>query len=287
MLTISFLQAKKEELKKQGKYLTKAQKEAHEKQRIRNEQLLQSGVKVAALAVEGEEKAEGEEAAPVVEKKKKVVYDNRRKKVPAADKEKPVKAEEVLPETPVTPTAETEATAKSASPEPASVSTPPDDEPAKASWEESSDEEVKAAWDDESEDEETKAAKAKAKAEKEAAKEAAKKEAEKKAESSEEEDESEEESEDESEKEGENEKPAVNGGFLFQHCLCWQVLIVLYRQSCARKTAGKGTNICQTHSSKRRQGSGSVRFRGRCEPRTSISHFCRSGSRRRRQDQAS
>ena len=58
---------KKEQLKKEGKLMTPAQREAHRRNELKREQMLAAGVKVAGL---GEEPAE----------KKKPVYDNKKKK---------------------------------------------------------------------------------------------------------------------------------------------------------------------------------------------------------------
>ena len=61
---------KKEQLKKEGKLLTPAQKEAIRRNEIKRQQMLESGVKVAGLAEEGAEKPM-EKKKPMYEKKKK------------------------------------------------------------------------------------------------------------------------------------------------------------------------------------------------------------------------
>ncbi|ORZ35581.1 hypothetical protein BCR44DRAFT_1433804 [Catenaria anguillulae PL171] len=74
---------KREQLRKEGKLLTKAQKEAQQRAALKLQQLIEAGVVVPAL----QEKQAGEAgAAQDAPKKKKIVYENKKKKkpVPAA-----------------------------------------------------------------------------------------------------------------------------------------------------------------------------------------------------------
>ncbi|KNC96910.1 translation initiation factor aIF-2 [Spizellomyces punctatus DAOM BR117] len=176
---------KKEELKKQGKYLTPAQKAAQAQQKARLEAMIAAGMKVEALDTENVE---------ADKKPKRVVYTNRKKKQPTKA-EQPVKVEAPKPEEPekenkkeegkreqqrIEKKAEEDAAAVAAAEEAARVlavmqSTMKegikeswDDESdgdVKDSWDQSSDEEtVKDSWDQESDEEDKKVAAKPAKA---------------------------------------------------------------------------------------------------------------------------
>lgn len=81
MLTLLYNQLKKEQLRKEGKLLTKAQKEAQRLAKLRHEQLLASGnVRVQALEDDGN-------------KPKKVVYGNKKKKGPTKEEQEKKKQE--------------------------------------------------------------------------------------------------------------------------------------------------------------------------------------------------
>ncbi|KAI9318155.1 hypothetical protein BX666DRAFT_1856559 [Dichotomocladium elegans] len=69
--------AKKEQLKQEGKYLTKAQKEAQRRAKLRTEQLLASGhIKIAAF----EEKEDSAESTESGQKKKRIIYESKKKR---------------------------------------------------------------------------------------------------------------------------------------------------------------------------------------------------------------
>lgn len=216
-----YQQAKKEELKKSGKYLTKAQKEAQAKAAIRNQQLLQlSGVKVAAL--EGAEGDDAESASPASAtappKKTRVVYDNKRKKGGQNKAAEPATVGSPKPSEPET-VVEMEVDAKPAPVEEKVAVTAPEVkeevEEVKESWDaESEAEEVKANWDDESEEEKPKAKAAptpKAAPPGKPAVPKNKEESDEETEEESEESEEEESEEESSEEEQENAKPAANG----------------------------------------------------------------------------
>ncbi|KAI5290122.1 hypothetical protein KEM54_002398 [Ascosphaera aggregata] len=150
---------KKEQLRREGKYLTKAQREAKERHEIQMKQLLAGGNAVVA-GLSGE----------TAEKKKGPVYDRKKRKGPkkqeedleaaakkaeaerrAAEEEKKKKEEEERKKK------EEEEEAKKA----ATVVGEGDDIP--DSWDAEADEDVKDNWDDESEDESQKKAKEEAK----------------------------------------------------------------------------------------------------------------------------
>jgi translation initiation factor 5B len=77
------VQAKKEQLRKEGKLLTKAQKEAQQRAQLRLQQMIDAGVKVEGLMnKEGESKA------------KRPVYDNRKKKKGPQSQEEIARKEE-------------------------------------------------------------------------------------------------------------------------------------------------------------------------------------------------
>ncbi|KAI8905156.1 translation initiation factor 5B [Gorgonomyces haynaldii] len=121
---------KKEELKKQGKYMTPAQKLAAQQAQQKLQALLASGsIKVEALA----EKTDG--------KPKRVVYENKKKKKPqAAEPVKEVeKAQEEVPE--------------SWEEEPKESWDQESDKEVKQAWDQESDQEVKDSWDQESDQE--------------------------------------------------------------------------------------------------------------------------------------
>jgi translation initiation factor 5B len=127
-------------LKKEGKLLTKKQKEEQKMAELRKQALLASGVQIEGLQASGS-------APPAA---KKVVYGNRKKKGPAT-KEPSSKDASPAPESrPRSPE-------PSPSPSPAPASKPEDD--AKSDWEASSDDEpeakaaVKDSWDASSEEE--------------------------------------------------------------------------------------------------------------------------------------
>ncbi len=142
------LQAKREQLKKEGKLLTKKQKEELRSAELRKQALLASGVQIEGLQQGG-----GEPRA------KKVVYDNRKKKKgpasaasgshPGTRDPSPVREEK---------RAAPEPAPASATPEP-EPATPVDDDDVKDSWDASSDEDekkgedVKDSWDASSGDE--------------------------------------------------------------------------------------------------------------------------------------
>lgn len=120
------LQAKREQLKKEGKLLTKKQKEERHMAELRKQALLASGVQIEGL------QQQGSGSAPPAGKK--VVYGNRKKKGPNAKEASP--AGSPAPES------------RPRSPEP--TPTPPP-EPVKE--EEKGDEDVKSDWDASSDEE--------------------------------------------------------------------------------------------------------------------------------------
>ncbi|KAI9138786.1 hypothetical protein BKA69DRAFT_1089282 [Paraphysoderma sedebokerense] len=143
--------AKREQLKKEGKLLTKAQKEAQQRAKLKLQQLLDQGVKVAALE-------QSQAGSP--EKKKRPIYNNRKKRgaqqqqsqAPPKTEEKQPKAEPKQEEVESTKESweesETEEQAENA------------EEDVKESWEESTEDEAdkeaadaKESWEDESESE--------------------------------------------------------------------------------------------------------------------------------------
>ncbi|KAF9057320.1 hypothetical protein BJ165DRAFT_1520712 [Panaeolus papilionaceus] len=148
--------AKRELAKKEGRLLTKKQKEEKQMAEIRKQALLASGVQIEGLQAAGA-------AQP-----KKVVYGNRKKKGPAAKESSPaVESRPRPPESAAAPSL----VAETPAPEPQAQA----NEAAKSDWEASSDEEeaklaapsgVKDTWDESSDEEEappvqTKAAPAK------------------------------------------------------------------------------------------------------------------------------
>ncbi|KAF9526273.1 hypothetical protein CPB83DRAFT_770518 [Crepidotus variabilis] len=141
--------AKKEIARKEGRLLTKKQKEEKHAAELRKQALLASGVQIEALQQSGSAPAAG----------KKVVYGNRKKKAPTTKDASP--APDSRPRTPDTLSA-------TASPAPSQAELPPatptESAGAKSDWEASTDEEdaakvqvppadVKDSWDDSSEDE--------------------------------------------------------------------------------------------------------------------------------------
>jgi translation initiation factor 5B len=182
---------KKEQLRKEGKLLTKAQREAQLRNEMRMKQMLEAGVgKVAGLEEGGAEK-------------KRPVYENRKKKggkkqeedlEAAAERarlQREAEDERRRKEAEEKAKAEAEAAAKKAAPA-------EEDDDAVDDWEAAADEDVKDSWDAPSEDEEKPAANG-----------AAKEEAEAKA--KEEEEEEEEDSEDDSsEEDSEDEEQSAN-----------------------------------------------------------------------------
>jgi translation initiation factor 5B len=180
---------KKEQLRKEGKLLTKAQREAQLRNEMRMKQMLEAGVgKVAGLEEGGAEK-------------KRPVYENRKKKggkkqeedlEAAAERarlQREAEDERRRKEAEEKAKAEAEAAAKKAAPA-------EEDDDAVDDWEAAADEDVKDSWDAPSEDEEKPAANGAAKEE---------------AEAKEEEDEEDEDSEDDSsEEDSEDEEQSAN-----------------------------------------------------------------------------
>ncbi|KAJ6125247.1 Translation elongation/initiation factor/Ribosomal beta-barrel [Penicillium samsonianum] len=134
---------KKEQLRKEGKLLTKAQREAKERNELRMQQMIAAGGKVAGLEDAGE-------------KKQRVVYENKKKRAgkkqeedleaAAARAQAQREAEDRKKE------AEEKAKAEAAAAAVAAVA--PAEEDAIEDWEQAADEDVKDSWDAESDEEE-------------------------------------------------------------------------------------------------------------------------------------
>ncbi|KAI0687291.1 hypothetical protein C8Q76DRAFT_686384 [Earliella scabrosa] len=139
--------AKRELAKKEGRLLTKKQKEEQRAAELRRQALLASGVQIEGL----QQQSSGAPAP------KKVVYDNRKKKkgpASAAGSSHPGTRDH-------SPVREEKAAAPAPEPTPAPATPEPPSEPAKDDWEASSDEDaekkaegVKDSWDQSSDDEE-------------------------------------------------------------------------------------------------------------------------------------
>ncbi|CAI6334060.1 unnamed protein product [Periconia digitata] len=142
-----------EQLKKEGKYLTKAQKEAKARNELRLKQMLESGnAKVGALEEDGTESTE---------KKKSKKDDYRKKKRSQADQQKDKEAEEAAKKLEELRIAEEQAAAAEAEAQRAreeAESKKAEDDDSGDDWEAQADamEGVKDSWDAESEDEEAK-----------------------------------------------------------------------------------------------------------------------------------
>ncbi|KNE69039.1 small GTP-binding protein domain [Allomyces macrogynus ATCC 38327] len=166
--------AKKEQLRKEGKLLTKAQKEAERMRKLKLEQLLAAGVVVPAIT--GGANADGGEEAP---KKKRPIYENKKRK----NNNQQQQQASSRPDTPTSATAESSTAASpivdkkllrqmerdqaaaAAAPAPSAPAAAPakaaaaaaaPEPAAKDSWDaesENEDDGVKDAWDAESEDE--------------------------------------------------------------------------------------------------------------------------------------
>ncbi|KAJ5788543.1 Translation elongation/initiation factor/Ribosomal beta-barrel [Penicillium paradoxum] len=133
---------KKEQLRKEGKLLTKAQKEAKERNELRMQQMIAAGGKVAGLQEGGEKKAR-----PVYENKKKRAGKKQEEDLEAAAARAQAQRE-----------AEDERRKKEAEEkakaEAAAATAAQGDEDAIEDWEQAADEDVKDSWDAESDEEE-------------------------------------------------------------------------------------------------------------------------------------
>ncbi|KAJ5308862.1 hypothetical protein PENANT_c013G11554 [Penicillium antarcticum] len=135
---------KKEQLRKEGKLLTKAQREAKERNDMRMKQMLASGVKVAGLEDAGEKKR------PVYENKKKKAGKKQEEDLEAAAARAQAQREA---EDARRKEAEEKAKAEAAAAAAAAAAAGPEDDDAVDDWEAAADEEVKDSWDAPSDEE--------------------------------------------------------------------------------------------------------------------------------------
>ena len=145
---------KKEQLRKEGKLLTKAQKEAKERNELRMQQMLAAGSKVAGLEDTGDKKR------PVYENKKKRAGKKQEEDLEAAAARAHAQreAEDARRKKEAEEKAKAEAAAAAAAPE---------ESDAIDDWEKAADEDVKDSWDAETDEEEEKSAEAPAAAQEE------------------------------------------------------------------------------------------------------------------------
>ncbi|KAJ5170312.1 Translation elongation/initiation factor/Ribosomal beta-barrel [Penicillium coprophilum] len=131
---------KKEQLRREGKLLTKAQREAKERNELRMQQMIAAGGKVAGLEEGGEKKAR-----PVYENKKKRAGKKQEEDLEAAAARAQAQREAEDRKREAEEKAKAEAAAAAAAPA---------DEDAIEDWEQAADEDVKDSWDAESDEEE-------------------------------------------------------------------------------------------------------------------------------------
>ncbi|KAG0153220.1 hypothetical protein PDIDSM_5070 [Penicillium digitatum] len=131
---------KKEQLRKEGKLLTKAQREAKERNELRMKQMLAAGGKVAGLQEGGDKKAR-----PVYENKKKRAGKKQEEDLEAAAARAQAQREAEDRKKEAEEKAKAEAAAAAAAPA---------EEDAIEDWEQAADEDVKDSWDAESDEEE-------------------------------------------------------------------------------------------------------------------------------------
>ncbi|KAJ5206833.1 Translation elongation/initiation factor/Ribosomal beta-barrel [Penicillium cf. griseofulvum] len=134
---------KKEQLRKEGKLLTKAQREAKERNELRMQQMIAAGGKVAGLEEGGDKKAR-----PVYENKKKRAGKKQEEDLEAAAARAQAKREAEDRKKQEEEKAKAEAAAAAA----AAAAAPAED--AVEDWEQAADEDVKDSWDAESDGEE-------------------------------------------------------------------------------------------------------------------------------------
>ncbi|KAJ5824086.1 Mitochondrial translation initiation factor IF-2 [Penicillium robsamsonii] len=134
---------KKEQLRKEGKLLTKAQREAKERNELRMQQMIAAGGKVAGLE-EGAEK----KARPVYENKKKRAGKKQEEDLEAAAARAQAQREAEDRKKQAEEKAKAEAAAAAA------AAAAPAEEDAVEDWEQAADDDVKDSWDAESDEEE-------------------------------------------------------------------------------------------------------------------------------------
>ncbi|CAG8261708.1 unnamed protein product [Penicillium salamii] len=149
---------KKEQLRKEGKLLTKAQKEAKERNELRMQQMLAAGSKVAGLEDTGDKKR------PVYENKKKKAGKKQEEDLEAAAARAQAQreAEDARRQKEAEEKAKAEAAAAAAA-----AAAAPDAGDAVEDWEQAADEDVKDSWDAETDEEDEKTAETPAAAQKE------------------------------------------------------------------------------------------------------------------------
>ncbi|CDM26547.1 hypothetical protein DTO013E5_4729 [Penicillium roqueforti] len=136
---------KKEQLRKEGKLLTKAQREAKERNELRMQQMIAAGAKVAGLEEGGEKKQR-----PVYENKKKRAGKKQEEDLEAAA----ARAQAQREAEDRKKAAEEKAKAEAAAAAAAAAAVTPTEEDAIEDWEQAADEDVKDSWDAESDEEE-------------------------------------------------------------------------------------------------------------------------------------
>ncbi|KOS38243.1 hypothetical protein ACN38_g10937 [Penicillium nordicum] len=134
---------KKEQLRKEGKLLTKAQREAKERSELRLQQMIAAGGKVAGLQEGGEKKAR-----PTYENKKKKAGKKQEDDLEAAAARAQAQREAEDRKKAAEEKAKADAAAAAA------VAAAPAEEDAVEDWEQAADEDVKDSWDAESDEEE-------------------------------------------------------------------------------------------------------------------------------------
>ncbi|KAJ5791698.1 uncharacterized protein N7518_008709 [Penicillium psychrosexuale] len=137
---------KKEQLRKEGKLLTKAQREAKERNELRMQQMIAAGAKVAGLEEDGEKKPR-----PVYENKKKRAGKKQEEDLEAAAARAQAQREAEDRKKAAEEKAKAEAAAAAAA---AAAAVTPTEEDAIEDWEQAADEDVKDSWDAESDEEE-------------------------------------------------------------------------------------------------------------------------------------
>ncbi|KAJ5696707.1 hypothetical protein N7536_007119 [Penicillium majusculum] len=147
---------KKEQLRKEGKLLTKAQREAKERSELRLQQMIAAGGKVAGLQEGGEKKAR-----PTYENKKKRAGKKQEEDLEAAAARAQAQREAEDQKKAAEEKAKAEAAAAAA------AAAAPAEDDAVEDWEQAADEDVKDSWDAESDEEEKPAEEAPAQKEKE------------------------------------------------------------------------------------------------------------------------
>jgi translation initiation factor 5B len=138
---------KKEQLRREGKLLTKAQKEAKERNELRMQQMLAAGSKVAGLEDTGDKKR------PVYENKKKKAAKKQEEDLEAAAARAQARreAEDARRKKEAEEKAQAEAAA-------AAAAAAPSEDDAVEDWEQAADEDVKDSWDAETDEEDEKPA---------------------------------------------------------------------------------------------------------------------------------